>query len=404
MALLFPLLALLLLVLPWQQSATGTGQVIAWAPANREQPIESPIDGRLVSWSVREGQQVAAGDELVVLSDNDPSFLERLQSQLDAAAQALAAAEAQIVSYESKLAAQIAARDLVLAEYDAKVASLRQKRVGDSAELAAAALNADRMGTLRQEGITSSRKAELAKMYADKAAAAVQSRDAEIAATRRAAEKAGADATAKISSVQAELQAAQSKAAEARQKQIDLQSKVSRQSTQRVTAPRDGIVLAVRGGPGGGQVKKGDLLVTLVPETSDRAVELKIDGNDMPLVQEGAEVRLLFEGWPALQFVGLPGASTGTFGGRVSFIDAASDARGKFRVVVVPDPDEPPWPDPARLRQGVRAKGFVLLGRVRLGYELWRQINGFPPLPVVDKGDKPDLPTTKKPRAPSELK
>jgi adhesin transport system membrane fusion protein len=31
------------------------------------------------------------------------------------------------------------------------------------------------------------------------------------------------------------------------------------------------------------------------------------------------------------------------------------------------------------MRQGVRAVGWVLLDEVSLGFELWRQLNGFPP-------------------------
>ena len=84
-------------------------------------------------------------------------------------------------------------------------------------------------------------------------------------------------------------------------------------------------------------------------------------------------------------------------------MDATDDGSGTFRVVIVPDPDQPPWPDGEALRQGVRAKGWVLLGQVSLGYELWRQLNGFPPLPPVEKGSSPTLPSAKKPRAPKGL-
>ena len=42
-------------------------------------------------------------------------------------------------------------------------------------------------------------------------------------------------------------------------------------------------------------------------------------------------------------------------------------------------PHEPPWPEQRYLRQGVRANGWILLDRVSLGFELWRQFNGFPP-------------------------
>ena len=31
------------------------------------------------------------------------------------------------------------------------------------------------------------------------------------------------------------------------------------------------------------------------------------------------------------------------------------------------------------LRQGVRANGWILLDQVSLGFEIWRQFNGFPP-------------------------
>jgi len=45
-----------------------------------------------------------------------------------------------------------------------------------------------------------------------------------------------------------------------------------------------------------------------------------------------------------------------------------------------PDPKDEAWPSQQYLRQGVRANGWVLLNQVALGYELWRQFNGFPPV------------------------
>jgi hypothetical protein len=102
-------------------------------------------------------------------------------------------------------------------------------------------------------------------------------------------------------------------------------------------------------------------------------------------------VRLQFEGWPAVQFVGWPSLSVGTFGGFVKVIDATDDGKGKFRILVKPDPDEEtdnPWPNPTSLRQGVRANGWVFLNRVTIGYELWRRLNGFPAVIVPAEGDK----------------
>ena len=52
------------------------------------------------------------------------------------------------------------------------------------------------------------------------------------------------------------------------------------------------------------------------------------------------------------------------------------------------------WPDKDRwLRQGARTNAWVMLNQVPLWYEIWRQINGFPPV-VTDKDGKLD-PTKK---------
>jgi hypothetical protein len=120
---------------------------------------------------------------------------------------------------------------------------------------------------------------------------------------------------------------------------------------------------------------------------------MKVSGNDMPLIQEGDKVRLQFEGWPAVQFVGWPSVAVGTFGGKVSRIFPSDDGKGNFLVLVTPDNHfarEDGWPDSRYLRQGVRANGWVLLNEVRLGYELWRQLNGFPPVVSDQEPDKQD--------------
>ncbi len=157
-----------------------------------------------------------------------------------------------------------------------------------------------------------------------------------------------------------------------------IQVRLARQQQQSVTAPRSGTILRRLAGEGSKLVKTGDILAVIVPDTASRAVELWVDGNDAPLITPGRNVRLQFEGWPAIQFSGWPSVAVGTFGGKVSFVDAADSGNGKFRVVVVPAEGER-WPSPRYLRQGVRANGWILLDRVTLGYELWRQFNGFPP-------------------------
>jgi multidrug efflux pump subunit AcrA (membrane-fusion protein) len=117
--------------------------------------------------------------------------------------------------------------------------------------------------------------------------------------------------------------------------------------------------------------------------------ELFVDGNDQPLLRKGDAVRLQFEGWPAVQFVGWPSVAVGTFGGRVYLIDPTTNDKGQFRILVEPDPEDEPWPQQDYLRQGVRCQGWVLLNRVSVGWELWRNLNGFPPFREI-KAPKPE--------------
>ena len=408
LAAIFPILFLGMLLVPWQQTALGSGRVIALSPVDREQTVEAPIKGRIESWTVGEGDAVVEGDVLAVLVDNDPEYFQRIEAERAQVEARLEAAREQVRTYRLKVSAETTARDLAVAEYEAKVLSERQKLSGEEAELATARLQKDRIALLASEGIESTRKLEVTQMKEAKALAAVEARRQVISGVERARDKAARAGDSKIASAEAQYQGAVSKEAETRQKLVEMDVKLARQSQQIVRAPRDGRVLRLHGGLGGAQVKPGDTLVTLVPDTMQRAVELEIDGNDMPLIAQGEEVSLLFEGWPALQFSGWPELNSGTFRGRVAFTDATDDGTGTFRVVITPDPASDPWPDGARLRQGVRAKGFVMLARVRLGYELWRQVNGFPPLPPK-KGksgsSKSSLPATqKKPRASKVLK
>jgi pyruvate/2-oxoglutarate dehydrogenase complex dihydrolipoamide acyltransferase (E2) component len=146
----------------------------------------------------------------------------------------------------------------------------------------------------------------------------------------------------------------------------------------KVIAPRAGTILQQRVKAGAEYVSAGEPIATLVPSNAARAVEIWLDGRDAPLVSPGRHVRLQFEGWPAVQFVGWPSVAVGTFGGQVAFVDSAANQLGQFRVVIVPE-DPTTWPSESTLRQGARVNGWVLLDRVKLGYELWRQWNGFPP-------------------------
>jgi RND family efflux transporter MFP subunit len=155
---------------------------------------------------------------------------------------------------------------------------------------------------------------------------------------------------------------------------------LSRQSVQIVRAPRDGVILRVNAGDAATIVSAGDVVATFVPDSVERAVELYIDGRDIALVRPGARVRLQFEGWPVIQFSGWPSVAVGTFGGIVAAVDPSASTAGRFRILVTEDAEDPnPWPDHSFVRFGSNARGWVLLDTVRSGFEVWRQLNNFPP-------------------------
>jgi multidrug efflux pump subunit AcrA (membrane-fusion protein) len=300
-------------------------------------------------------------------------------------------------------------------------------------------------------GLTSQRDFELATQARDTASAKLRRAEAQVNLTRageRAAtdnlRKVEADTSAMINLENASRGAAEADVASIRRDKAQIETRLARQRAQYVDAPADGVVfrLLANAEQGGLLVRPGERLAVMVPDIKDYAppsfapvdvasalgqslagslvpmgpagvllahgpllraaadqslltnndypsicVELQIDGNDLPLVRKGDKARLQFEGWPAAQFVGWPSVAVGTFGGKVYLVDPTANEKGQFRVLVEPDPDDQPWPDGQYLRQGVRAQGWILLNTVTVGWEVWRQLNGFPPFREVEDKD-----------------
>lgn len=171
---------------------------------------------------------------------------------------------------------------------------------------------------------------------------------------------------------------AQKELADAEGRLARLDTQIARQMTLEIRSPRAGVVQSILAGENSGLLKSGVAIAHVVPETEERTVELFINGLDLPFIRVGQDVRLQFEGWPILQFSGLPQLSTGTFLGTVKLIDPSDDGRGRFRVIVSRK-DGALWPAPELLRQGVRARGWVQMNQVPLWFEIWRLVNDLPP-------------------------
>ena len=398
-----------LIFAPWQQSVPARGRVIAYAPLERQQTIEAPIEGLISEWYVQEGDRVRAGEVIAELSDNDPEILARIQRERNAALASKTAAEGSVEVAKSKISALEIAREAKQTSAGLRVDMSRNRLDGaqqkvDAAKIAkrTAKLNLDRQKALYEEGLASQRTLELAEMQAETKRADLEQAEASLKAAKREVsaltadrEHVGADNDAKIEGARDSLRKAEANLAKAEAELQKIDVRLARQQRMSVLAPRSGTILRILAKQGGQMLKPGDSVAAFVPDITSNAVELWADGKDGPLITPGRKVRLQFQGWPAVQFVGWPSAAVGTFGGVVEFVDATADAHGRFRVVVSPDPDDDPWPDSQWLRQGVHANGWVLLDQVSLGFELWRQFNGFPPVvdPIGDsygggKGDK----------------
>ncbi|MBU7578962.1 MAG: HlyD family efflux transporter periplasmic adaptor subunit [Porphyrobacter sp.] len=166
---------------------------------------------------------------------------------------------------------------------------------------------------------------------------------------------------------------------------------LSRQSEQIVRAPRDGFIQSLNAGDAATFIKAGDVLATFVPDGAARVIEIFIDGRDVALVRKGDQARIQFEGWPAVQFSGWPSVAVGTFGGRVIAVDQSAQIDGRFRVLIAEEKlDGYAWPEERYVRFGAAVQAWVLLETVPVGYEIWRQLNNFPPqLPAPESTGTP---------------
>ncbi len=430
---------ILVAIAPWQQSVKGSGSVIAYAPSERQQTLQAPIKGRIVRLGegIFENAHVEKGQLIAEIADIDSSYLVRLEGQLNASQKEVEAGRAMleanrrnleaartiVTSYEAQVAAYELVKTQVVAAAEAAISSARNKIEAELQQLAEhqaalAQVEADfsRQQKLHDEQIVSQLKFQEAERKLKESRAKVAKSEAYVKSAqndlvgkesdRQAKEQkaqvdidyakaAARKAQADVAKAESDVAKAQAELNKAEKNLLESETKLARQRNQIVTAPFAGFVTSITPNQGSQILKEGDPICVIVPDTADRAVQIWLDGNDAPLVEPGRHVRLQFEGWPAVQFAGWPSVAVGTFGGEVVSVDATDDGKGKFQIFVLPDDSQIPWPDDRYLRQGVRANGWVLLDQVPLWYEIWRNMNGFPPVVSTEEpksGKKPKLP------------
>lgn len=398
--LVFTIIGIIILFLPWTQNITSRGNVTTLTPDQRPQTIQSPIPGRIEQWFVREGDFVAKGDTIMQISEIkseyfDPNLVERTAKQRDAKAQSVGSYGEKVNALNRQISALSNERSLKLEQAKNKLIQSRYKVQSDSIDLEAAITNKkiaklqfDRTVTLQEEGFKATKDVEDKRLKLQETEAKLISQENKLLASKNEVINAQVEISRVNASYADKISKAQSDKFTAQSSQFDTEAQVSKLDNQYsnyqmrndlrfIKAPFDGYInRAIRGGVGQ-TFKEGEALVGMMPAQIDLAVETFVEPIDLPLIKLGAKVRVQFDGWPAIVFSGWPDITYGTYGAKVVAIENFISDNGKFRVLLAPDQDDFDWPKD--IRAGSGAYTMALLEDVPIWFELWRQLNGFPP-------------------------
>ena len=398
------LLVLLVGFLPWTQNIRSTGQLTTLRPQDRPQTVPSTIGGRIKAWRVQEGQLVQKGDtlaQIVEIKDKyfDPELLARTREQLEAKISGLRENTAKTAALGSQqnalrlgLGASLAKARNKVRQADLKVRSDRAELVAARADYAIAIRQQERQEYLYKQGLKSLTEVEQRRLKFQESAAKLQSVENKLGGSEQESVSARIELQSLDADYADKLAKSESDRRSATGYQFDTEGQIAKMRNELanlsiragyyfITAPQTGFVVRALKQGEGEIVKEGEDLITLMPANPRLAAELYVKPMDIPLLRVGRRVRLQFDGWPALVFSGWPGSSFGTFGGVVQVIDNI-DSQGQYRILVTHEPGTEAWPPPLRVGSGVY--GWAMLDDVPVWYELWRQINGFPPDYVGD--------------------
>lgn len=395
--------------LPWTQNIRADGYVTTLNPYDRPQNVQALIGGRIEKWYVQEGDIVSIGDTIVKISEVkeeylDPQLLERTEGQINAKAETAKAYASKADRLQEQYRALLRNRDVKLEQNRIKMLQNRLEIQSLTMDLEAAKvkrLNAKnqltRIEELYNEGLKSLTDLETKRFSFQEAEAKLISLENKLEKAKNEILNLEANVASINNDFEDKIAKSRSEQMSAISAQYDteasinkLQSEYNAYSVRRdnyiIKSPINGMISkAIQSGIGE-IVKNGDNIVSIVPTKIDLAVESYVEPMDLPLLKKGQEVRILFDGWPAIVFSGWPNTSYGTFGGVVFAIDQFISDNGKYRILIAPDPEAQPWPEEVRVGGG--ANSLMLLENVRVGYEIWRQMNGFPPDYYNDQVEK----------------
>ena len=386
--------------LPWTQNISAKGKVTSLFQEQRPQAVNSPIPGKIVKWWVREGDMVKKGDTLIQISEIkedylDPNLVNRTEQQVNAKKDAISYYNGKVNVTESQIQNLQNGKKLKIEQIVNKLKQLENKLVGERAELMAginefnlAKDQYERQQKMYEQGLVSQTQFQQRNVVYQNAQAKktvaenkLEQTVQEIVNTKIELRGVEQEYNEKINKAEGERLQSLGTIEVGKGEVAKLENQVSnyriRNGMYIILAPQDGQITQAKKAGLGEVIKEGEDLMNIVPPKINYAVEMFIRPLDLPLISKGQKVRFMFDGFPAIIFSGWPNQSYGTFGGKVMAIENAISPNGMFRVLVVEDLLDRPWP--AQVKIGGGAQGIALLKNVPIWYELWRNINGFPP-------------------------
>ena len=389
-----------ILFLPWTQNIKAKGTITSLYQEQRPQNINSPIPGKIVRWYVKEGDVVKKGDTILQISEIkedylDPNLINRTQQQVDAKKGTINFYQSKAATAAAQMEALKTSKVLKIEQLSNKLKQLNNKLISEKAELEAADneynLAKDqynRQQKMYAEGLVSQtqlqqrnasyQNALAKKIMVDNKLAQTQQ---DITNTKIEQHSIEQEYTEKISKAEGEKFQSLSQITSGQGDIAKLENQITnytiRNGMYHILAPQDGQIVQANKAGIGEILKDGERITVVVPTKVNYAVEMFVRPVDLPLINIGQKVRLMFDGFPAIVFSGWPNNSYGTFGGKIIAFENTISPNGLFRVLVAEDTTDRKWPP--QLKIGSGAQGIALLKDVRIWYELWRNINGFPP-------------------------
>ena len=393
-------IGVIILFLPWTQNITGNGQVTTLKLHQRPQTIQSQIPGRIEEWYVQEGDFVKKGDTIMRISEVkseyfDDKLVERTSEQIVAKSSSATAYKGKVEALNRQVVALMNEQKLKFEQAENKLIQSQLKAKSDSIDLEAAKTNLtiarrqfERTETLKNEGLKAVKDVEEKRLKLQETEAKLISQENKYLASKNEILNAriqlstiGATYADKISKAQSDMFTAQSSGFDAQAQVTKLENDYTnykiRNSLLYITAPQSGYINKAITGGIGVTFKEGEELVGIMPSQYELAIETFVRPIDLPLLHKGEKVRVQFDGWPAIVFSGWPNVSYGTYGAKIVAIENFISPNGKYRILLAPDETDHKWPEAIRIGSG--AKTIALLEDVPIWFEMWRQINSFPP-------------------------